>query len=145
MVQMTSQYFDFEPARDITKRSWDSRANNNYNGMPMLEYFIQQSHAKGIQVHAWSSINIVNNVNDAEYRLFGPSAGYLYNTVIQTESGTTSWLFHTNGTGTFSTVSPGYEGSNTAQLRYCVQEPDHMGWTLRLGYRKKYERPGNRI
>jgi len=32
------------------------------------------------------------------------------------ESGTTSWLFYTSGTGTFSTVSPGYEGSNTAQL-----------------------------
>jgi len=32
------------------------------------------------------------------------------------ESGTASWLFYTSGTGTFSTVSPGYEGSNTAQL-----------------------------
>jgi len=32
------------------------------------------------------------------------------------ESGTTSWLFYTNGTGIFSTASPGYEGSNTAQL-----------------------------
>jgi len=32
------------------------------------------------------------------------------------ESGTTPWKFYTSGTGTFSTVSPGYEGSNTAQL-----------------------------
>jgi len=32
------------------------------------------------------------------------------------ELGTASWLFYTSGTGTFSTVSPDYEGSNTAQL-----------------------------
>jgi len=81
MVQITSQYF--ESARDPTKRSWDYRAGDVYNGMPMLEYFIQQSHAKGIQVHVWCSINIVNHENDVEYRLFGPSAGYLYNTVSQ--------------------------------------------------------------
>jgi len=82
MVQMTSEYF--ESARDPAKRSWDYRAGDIYSGMPMLEYFIQQSHAKGIQVHAWPSINIVNNVKDAEYRLFGPSTGYLYNSVSPT-------------------------------------------------------------
>ena len=32
------------------------------------------------------------------------------------ESGTTSWAFYTNGAGTFSVQSPGYEGSNAARL-----------------------------
>ena len=32
------------------------------------------------------------------------------------ESGTTSWLFHTDGTGTFTAASPGYEGTKAAQL-----------------------------
>jgi len=32
------------------------------------------------------------------------------------ESGTSPWLFHTSGTGTFSVVSPGFEGNNAAKL-----------------------------
>ena len=32
------------------------------------------------------------------------------------ESGTISWLFHTNGTGTFTATSPGYEGTKAAKL-----------------------------
>ena len=32
------------------------------------------------------------------------------------ESGSTSWLFYTGGSGTFSMSSPGYEGNNAAKL-----------------------------
>ena len=32
------------------------------------------------------------------------------------ESGTISWLFHTNGSGTFTATSPGYEGTKAAKL-----------------------------
>ena len=32
------------------------------------------------------------------------------------ESGTIPWLFHTNGTGTFTATSPGYEGTKAAKL-----------------------------
>ena len=34
------------------------------------------------------------------------------------ESGTTSWMFYTSGTGTFSIASPGYEGNNAASLAF---------------------------
>lgn len=79
IITIPSEYF--ESARNISRRSWDIRANSNYNGMPMLEYIIQQAHANGIQVHAWLGVNIVNSVNRAEYRLFGPSTNYPYNQV----------------------------------------------------------------
>ncbi|HYN44826.1 MAG TPA: carbohydrate binding domain-containing protein [Candidatus Limnocylindrales bacterium] len=32
------------------------------------------------------------------------------------ESGTTPWIFYTNGKGSFTTVSPGYEGNKAARL-----------------------------
>jgi hypothetical protein len=32
------------------------------------------------------------------------------------ESGTTPWLFHTNGTGTFTAAPPGFEGTNAAKI-----------------------------
>lgn len=32
------------------------------------------------------------------------------------ESGTTPWIFYTNGKGSFTTVSPGYEGNSAARL-----------------------------
>jgi len=32
------------------------------------------------------------------------------------ETGTTSWQFFNSGTGTFGTVSPGYEGNNAAMI-----------------------------
>jgi len=41
------------------------------------------------------------------------------NNIIQNpgfESGTSSWMFYTNGGGTFSVSSPGFEGSNAANL-----------------------------
>ncbi len=34
------------------------------------------------------------------------------------ESGTTSWLFYTSGTGSFTAVSPGYAGNNAAKLAF---------------------------
>ncbi|NJD51380.1 MAG: hypothetical protein FIB07_00760 [Candidatus Methanoperedens sp.] len=54
------------------------------------------SNAATLTVVSTSSINLVRN------------PGF--------ESGTTSWLFYTSGNGTFSTISPGYNGTKAANL-----------------------------
>ena len=37
------------------------------------------------------------------------------------ESGNTSWKFYTNGTGSFTTPAPGYEGNNSAMLYLSIK------------------------
>ncbi len=55
------------------------------------------------------------------------------------ESGTTDWTFYTNRTGTFSSVSPGVEGSKAARI-HITQQGDNVqlyqsGISLRSGER----------
>ncbi|MFZ3382389.1 MAG: carbohydrate binding domain-containing protein [Candidatus Methanoperedens sp.] len=70
MMQVGSEYF--EAVRSPSRADWDSRASWN-----MLEYAINKSHSKNIQVHVWITVNNANSLIRAERRMWGTR----YNTV----------------------------------------------------------------
>ncbi|GEM_PF-2100410 len=71
------------------------------------------SSAKTIKAKAFKTAMTPSVTASAAYT-FGTQQNIVPNSGF--ESGTTSWAFYTNGTGTFATSSPGYLGNNAAKL-----------------------------
>ena len=82
--------------------------NASYTTLPMTladdgsTFVVVVTNTKGSETSNAATLRVVSTINLIDNWNF--------------ESGTTAWAFYTNGAGTFSVQSPGYEGSNAAKL-----------------------------